>query len=209
MKEPIRFIREDGGDEVLFCCGECGTFCGKEEDYAKYHCGGRPCDECGEPSKQHYTKCEACIAKGRAAKDAERRANAGKVDAEKYDGPVFWDEQDSYYPDVGEAWEAIQDEFGCDIESARQMTLRACDKSYLTLCPSDILDNALDCQEHHDDARDSISDKAYEELSRFCEAWNGAHGAQVESWFPNDRLVVIPEAWWTEYKNEAKEVAEG
>lgn len=207
MKKPIRFIREDGGDEVLFCCGECGTFCGKEEDYAKYHCGGRPCDDCGGPCKQHYTKCEECQRKNRAEKDAERVAKAEKISANEYDGPVFWDENDRYYHDIGEAWEAIKDDFD-NVEDVKAQTLWTCDKLYLTLRPSDILDNALESQEHHDDARDWVSEKAYEELTRFCEAWNDAHGTSVESWFPNSKLVVIPEDWLNEFTTELKEESE-
>lgn len=203
MKEPIRFIREDRGDEVLFCCGECGMFCGKEEEYARYHCGGRPCENCGKPCERHSTWCEECRFKARVKRHEEHLAKAEKVDASTYEGPVFWDQYDRYYADVGEAWETITDDID-SVEEARLQTLWACDKLHLTLCPSDILDNALESQEHHDDARDWVSKKAYEELTRFCEAWNAAHGTAVETWFPNDKLVVIPQSWLDKFEKEVE-----
>ena len=207
MKNPIALIREDTGEATFWCCAECGAFCGNDEKYAQYHCGGRPCDDCGEPCKQHYTKCEECQRKNRAERDAERIAKAEKISASEYGDPVFWDEKDEYYSDVSEAWEAIKDDFD-NVEDAKAQTLWACDKMYLRLCPSDILDNALESQEHHEDARDHVSDKAYEELVRFCEAWNDAHGTSVESWFPNQKIVVIPESWLSEFTTELKEESE-
>lgn len=205
MKEPIRFIREDGeSDEVLFCCGECGSFCGMDEIVARYHCGERPCDICGQLCQAPYRNCEKCRAEIRIAQREEQIAKAEKVSVNDYDGPVFWDQEDKYYPDIGEAWEAITDDIDSVVE-AKLQTLWACDAFHLTLSPSDILDQAFESQEHHEDARDWLSEKAYEELKHFCDAWNDAHGAEVETWFPNDKIVVIPQEWLDKFEKEVTE----
>lgn len=201
MKEPVVLIRADTGEATFFCCGECGAFCGDDKNYAARHCGGQPCDLCGEPCRKNFTRCEACREKSRAEQSAAMIAKAEKLDAEKYDGPVFWDEKDEYYLDVGEAFEAVLDEFIDDFKGAKQQTLWACDKTFLKLVPSNILDQALESQEHHEDAYEAISGKAINELKAFCDTWNTTYGSGVESWLPNKKLIVIPEAWQKEKHN--------
>lgn len=202
MKAPIALIRSDTGVATFWCCAECGTFCGDQEDYAKYHCGGRPCDLCGQLCEKHKTRCPECIASERAKKDAERIAKAEKIKAEDYDGPVYWDERDTYYSDVGEAWEAICDDFYETVDLAKDQTLWACDVTQLTLHPNEILEAAIEGQEHHEDAMDHISQNAWDELRAFCENWNVEHGSAVKSWFPNKKLVVIPDEWHKKFIEE-------
>jgi hypothetical protein len=208
MKDPVVLVRADDGVTAFYCCGECGKFCGVEEGYAKYHCGGRPCDECGEVCKPGRTKCESCSAKSRGEERAKRIADAKRLSASDYDGPVFWDEKDEYYPDVGEAWEAIKDENVCDMETARRQTLWACDVSHLSVDGEDVLLNALEYQEHHESAYDSIPGVGVTAFKDFCVSWNETYGKQVESWFPNSKLLTIPDEWWDEYQKEVDEVSE-
>jgi hypothetical protein len=209
MAEPIVLVRRDKAVDakhvLFFCCGVCGAFCGVDEEYATYHCGGRPCESCGELCERSYNKCDACRGKERLRKAEERIAKAEKVDAEGYDGPVYWDEEDAFYSDLGGAWEAIEDEFVSNVEMARRQTLWACDKEYLRLFPTEILDNALESQEHYDGARDALSQKAWKALEIFCASWNDAHGCEIESWFPTGRLLVIPEKWWQRYEEQLEE----
>lgn len=206
MKDPIALNRADTGETVAWCCGECGMYCGNQEDYARYHCGGRPCEICGKPSERYRTQCPECIQRREDSKQADRIARATRISATEYTDPVYWEEQDRYFADLDLAWDAICDDLYENPESVGQQTLWACDKSHLKLCADDILESALNWQEFYEDAREDVPGKAIEELRLFCSSWNDAYGSGVEGWFPNNQLIVIPESWTKDFVEEmAKE----
>jgi len=208
VKAPIAFIRADGGEGSAWCCGTCGVYCDVDENYARYHCGGQPCELCGAPSQKFRIKCEDCIRKERHAQECAAIEKAKKISAEEYCGPVFWDERDEYYPDAETAWDAITDDFCADVDGAREQTVWCCDVMSLVLNAENIINDALAHDEHHDDAWEAMSNKALKEFQEFCEHWNEVYGSQVESWYRNSDLIVFPEKWWEQYVKDIAELQE-
>lgn len=209
MKDPIALNRADTGETVAWCCGECGTYCGVDETYAKYHCGGRPCEVCGKPSKRFRTRCPECIQRGEQEKKAKRIASALHISSAGYGGPVYWEEGDRYYADIDLAWDDICDSFFDNPEAVGSQTLWGCDTQSLTLCADDILEAAIESQEFYDGAYEHLSEKAVSELRLFCATWNDAHGVGVEGWLRNNAVIDIPDSWTKDFIEEiAKEKLE-
>lgn len=199
MCDPIKFVREDVGDDVLFCCGDCGTYCGRDEDYARYHCGGKPCSRCGKPSDKHRVMCEKCVIAERNAKSKAVRDKAEVVSALDHNGPVYWVENEEFYDDIDYAFDAMRDENNAMSQEWRDsQTLYACKVFHLTLDAAQIIESALECQDHHYDSYDAVPYKGWKRLNDFIAKWNAEYGSRVSTWEPNyKKRIVIPLEWWS------------
>ncbi len=188
MIDPIELVDKKDPEKVIaHACGKCGTVCRNGKD-AVEHCEPRLC-KCGAVLDRTQAICSACWEKKRKA-DLQAKIDAAKpISATDYDGPVHWEQGDRYFSDVGEAFEHLAD------DGVRDAILWPCDKLYLALNACDIIRDALETQEHHDEAE--ASEKAEKALQDFLDGWNDTFGEEVESWFPRcDEIVEIPQAWW-------------
>lgn len=201
----IELVDKANPEKVLaWACGKCGIVC-PDERHAKGHCLPNIC-ECGNECIRHYTTCPDCIKRKQDERDRKLREAAEVVSAENYDGPVYHEQQDVYYPDAGEAFEAIADEVGFDDGERKALTLWTCDKVHLTLDANDVIQQALESQEHHEEASDLISNRGLGVLQGILDSWISEHGSWIETWVPSEKKrVEFPQKYWDEYDKEYKD----
>lgn len=122
------------------------------------------------------------------------RDKAEVVSADDYDGPVFWEEADLFYPNAGDAFEDMYDSNLSDDQKWREsQTLYTCSIHNLVLDADDIIETALEHQEHHESAWDELSSKGIGELKMYIKKWNAEYGTDVATWEPNTKKrVEIP-----------------
>lgn len=202
MSDPIELVNKaDPSDTVAWACGKCGTVVG-HRDQALAHCAPKLC-ECGSECDRFYTACRGCMDKRARERLQAKVAKATEVSPADYDGPVYWEQYDEYYPDPETAFEAVADEVICDTEARQETVLWACTKAHLVLDHEDVISAALEAGEHHEGAYESLPKDAYEMLRVFLDEWNNRWGSAVESWFPDTtRRVMIPAEWWAEYDKD-------
>ena len=107
-----------------------GRFFGNDERAARYSgCTHTKCQECGKPTRKHWTHCDDC-----RAKRAEERYL--KRERKHWDGetPLYSDSADIYFFDEGHLLDHIY-EHNCTIESLRlvickPVKLRQVDEDY-------------------------------------------------------------------------------
>lgn len=202
---PIELVNKATPDKVIaWACGECGIVCPSEQ-VAKGHCAANVCD-CGNFCAKHYTACPSCIKDNRAKKDLKKREAAEVVSADDYDGPVYWDQADEYFPDAAEAFDAVSDRVDFDAEEREAQTLWTCRKAFLTMDANDIISGELESQEHHDEAYNAISQKGVNVLQKLLDGWIEEHAGCVETWFPVEKKrIVFPQKWWTDHDEPYKD----
>lgn len=177
---------------VAWACGKCRVVC-PDERLAREHCQPNIC-ECGASCKKYHTACDKCIEEKRARKALQEREAAEVVSADTYDGPVFWQEEDRYYPNAEEAFEAVADDVFHD-EACKAQTLWTCDILKFRLDAGDIIDQELTRGEHHEDAAAMISGAATTVLQKLLDDWVEEHANDVESWFPSEKIrIEFPES---------------
>lgn len=136
-------------------------------------------------------EAERAAAEARAAaKDDARFLRAVRVPAEEYVGAVYsrglpggGAEGEGYYPDVA-TMKRQREVMGVDPPAY----VWACREVTPSTDASQVIDDAL--QEHHESARDAISNEQIVELQGFLDGWWKRTG--TFSWFPDyGRAVVI------------------
>jgi hypothetical protein len=172
-------IGPDGKTWSVSVCPKCRRTC-LDERMAEECCTPRIC-KCGTMCRTvGYTICDDCRAAEYAKRDTEKTEKARKIPASEYSGPLYDGSEGVYYPDVDSAIDHYADR-----EIPRY--LWACEKIGLTLDASYIIDCALENQEHHEDARDSVGD--INDLQTILDEWLDKNSC-VESWVPLDDLAV-------------------
>jgi len=124
--------------------------------------------------------CDACRERRAAEREQALFDKAIKVSADSYDGPV-WDGVD-YFSDIAD----MLDVYACG-GCKPPSYVWACTKSRLSLDASEIIDDALEAQEHHEDARDQLVDLG--ELQMALDEWCGRQ--TLESWFADYKVAVV------------------
>jgi len=195
-KPPKPLFFENQTEPVAWACGTCGRVLPK--DTVRTCCATKVC-VCGAEYDSHYTLCNACRSKASAEKLAAKKAKAEKIDSASYDGPVYIADTDSFYPDYDTAFEAIcEHNVALDKEARKNVTFWACRVRKLTLNAGDVVDQALEWQEHYDGASDMISNSSIVALQEILDRWLEEHASDVETWFFDEtRQVVISETEWS------------
>lgn len=174
--EPIEVVIKGSEKVIGYACPVCHMFCSpliyacKWElaleaafDHAK-RCCDKHCEDCDVKLEKgdYNVLCRACRLKRDAAKEAARFEKATKIPEAEYDGWVFDESSEEYYASVDE-WRDQRDRF---------------DQTYLwatteidgfRLDAEDIVGNALENGEHHEDAIESVED--LDDLQEFLDAW--------------------------------------
>lgn len=201
--DPIYLVRKDDPEQevIAFACGKCGQVFAIE-DVAREHCEPALC-ACGKPRIEYFTVCRECREVQIAEMLKAKRDKAKVVELDENTTLLYWDEKDEYFDPEG-CFEALCEEFVCDIEGAKAQTIWVCEPYNLKLPDAeDVIQMALDRGEHHENARDDVSDEAFNALQIELAAWGAKYGSEVTSFMPDEtRRVEFPEKWWDDYKKE-------
>lgn len=181
-----------------FACGKCKTvaasplqFIGSEDEQdaaakaqAARHCGPWFC-ACGSEMGQFRTKCDAC---GRADSDrriAEREAQAlakaKRVDLDDYGGEMLYDGDQYRSPD--EVRDMIEDGDAPEY-------MWGCSERGFELDASRIIEDALESDEHHEEAAHQLEKGAEKALQETLAEWSAKYAPHVRSYFPNYSVAV-------------------
>ena len=180
MNPHLLVKRGEDTPVAQFCTG-CGTVYalgeGPNGDAAAEQCC-RPykCGDCGEETGRMRLVCDGCQRKKLEAQEAARFAAAERVPFAEAT-PLLYDPAGMRYvsPD-----EADDDPPACGYAYL-------CTSYRLYLNAQEIVDNALESQEHHDDARVPVA--LILDLQAFLDGW--LERTDVETWTPDDSRVVL------------------
>lgn len=173
---------------MAYACPKCGTLfvppkdgSGDKMQEAIDHC--RKHCVCGKPLRGlGWTRCDACRAKLDHEREQARFAAATKVTLEDYTGEmVYWDEE--YYT-VEDLLDHCEDN-----EKEVPLYVWACKPKDFTLDAVEVVSNALEYQQHHEDAGDRIDAKAYKTLQDFLGVWAKEQG--IVSYFQDMSCAVV------------------
>ena len=199
MSEPHEVCIKGSDKTIGYACPKCHRFCSpliyacKWEDglkaaldHAVRCCADRMCNECdvnmGPPvqGKTLWLLCQPCRSKKDSEKESKLYREADKLKLAEYgEGMLYY--MDEYYDE-----EVITDRYSFDDPPKYAW---ACTTRTLSFDATDLVSNALENGEHHDDAFDEISDKDMKRLQRFLDAW--CNHVDVKSWFPNFNLAIL------------------
>lgn len=172
------------GKIVAWACAICGKVLPK--DLAETCCAKKFCD-CGEEIKGRtaWLACDSC----RNRKDQERldakKAKAEKIPVKDHKGGmVYWEEDSNFYDDLESATDECEEE-----EDQYVQTYWECDSYHLILDAHDIVESALERQEHHEGAWDSVN--GVDELKKFLDEWNDTYGKKVTTWVADEKRLIV------------------
>lgn len=108
MKPVIQFTSPDS-PTVIYACGSCKLTSQGGLEQAERCCS---CSDCGGPRTERYrTRCEHCSAEATRLAVEARRAKALALPViTEHNGPVYVDDFDNWFEDVGGALDACHDE---------------------------------------------------------------------------------------------------
>jgi hypothetical protein len=193
--KPLELIIKGGDPEkiAVWACGTC-RITARSADEALSCCAPWVCEECGKEVKSY---CEDCSKKKQHAKEQEAYNKAEKVPYEKYSGEmIYCDHCENFYNDVDEFLDGHDD---CALEDIPEWAWGTYEK-LLSFDADDFVCVELENNEMHEDARDSISQEAIDEMQEFFNAWNKRN--PVKSYFPDHAVVVDLEKEVEEYRKE-------
>ena len=191
VKTPVELVKKGDptGKIIAWACGVCGLVLPK--DLAETHCAKRFCD-CGVEIKGRtaWLACDACRNKKDQERLEHRKAKAELVDIKDCsEGMVYWEENDEYYNDIDEALEDCRDDEEYEEGEENDQTFWECSPYSLTLDARSIIESALESQEHHEDAWESVGGET--ELEELLTKWNKEYGSQTVSWATTNKLIVL------------------
>ena len=173
-----------GTDEVIaHACGDC-RYVATSRAAAAACCVPWKCDECGKEVARSYSICERCRTEKRKAAEKARFDGARKIPLAEYAGRVLYSEP------AGEFLYSEDDygDYAFEMDGTEEDSyLWACRTIGLSLNAEDIVNAALERDEHHDDACDQVSD--IKGLQDLLDGWTATQA--VESYFPDYDLAVI------------------
>jgi hypothetical protein len=180
MSEALELVIKGSGAVVAYACSRCGRM-SSMRDLAEMCCEPDIC-ECGRTCKKPWTACDSCREEERQEKERKKFEEAEKIPWERYEGPVYFD--DEHYSDV----EEMADCLACaDIELPEYVW--ACTKSRLSLNADDIIYNELEAQEFHEGAFDQVVN--IKELQAAMDEW--LKQQDLESWFVDETRAILLE----------------
>lgn len=176
MSTPIEVVVKGSEKVIGYACPECHMFCSPSIYACKWEmaleaahdhatrCCDRRCEDCGEKleKKSYYTVCNNCRSKRDAAKEAARFEKATKIPEAEYDGWVYDEATEEYYPSVDEYRELVED-------SAQTYLWATTANVGFSLDAGAIVESELENSEHHPDAYDDVDD--IEGLQTMLDAW--------------------------------------
>lgn len=118
--------------------------------------------------------------------EIERFEKAEKIQAKDYKGWVFWEDHgdnEGFFSSVAELRTYCN-----DVGVEPPPYVYACKAMLLSMNAEWIIEDAL--EEHHENARDSISKEAEDELQSLLNAWCAKQ--TVRTWFQDTTRVVLP-----------------
>jgi len=205
-KPPKPLFFENQTEPVAWACGTCGRVLPK--DTVRTCCATKVCD-CGVEYESHYTLCFECHCKKEAAKLQAKIDKAEKL--ETYDGPVYCENLDTYYPDFGTAWDDIRDgDIVWDDKATRdqELTFWACTIKKFNLDSGDIIIRACEGLSEECDVND-ISDAGNAELQEILDGWVETYASHIETWYQDEsRMLVIHPDYWKDYDEEWAKIRE-
>lgn len=178
---PHPLVKQGEGTPVAQYCTECGTVYrlgdGPQGDAAAEQCC-RPyqCRECGEETPRYRLVCDRCEGKRLDAQEVERFAAAERV--------PFSAATTLLYDPAGGRY-VSPDEAEDDPPAGGYAYL--CTSYRLWLNAQEIVDDALESQEHHDGAE--VGRALILELQAYLDAW--LERTDVETWTPDYSRVVL------------------
>lgn len=195
----IELVDKAHSDKIIaWACSKCGMIL-PDERLAREHCLPRIC-ECGNECRQYHTACDACIKKKRVERDRVKREAAEVISADDYDGSVYDEQEDRYFPNIGEAFEVISDEMDFDEKTRKARTLWTCNILKFRPDAGGVIDQELERGEHCEEAAAMFSTSATKALQSLLDGWVKEHAYQVEAWIPSGKKrVEIPPKWWSDY----------
>lgn len=204
-KSPIPLYCRAKDGPVAWVCGTCKRLHTRET--INTCCSVKVCD-CGEQydATWAYTICPACYDKREAAKLQDLVDHAERV--ESYDGPIYSENLDDYYPDFDTAWDALtQGDIVWEPNMRGNVVFWACNIVKFSLNMDDIIDNEL-ANNHAEES--IISDaKAVANLQEEVDLWIKYHADHVETWYPDKtRLHPVDDSYWADYDKELAEIRE-
>jgi len=162
MKEPLELVVKGREDTlVALACPECGTVfpLDARERVGLGCCHARKyvC-ECGAECDSPYNACPLCRHNRKVKQEQEQFEKAEKLALEKYDGPVFWADEEGlpegsgdcgegYFSDVSALLDYCEDEC-LDVPKYVYCT----SKQEMSIDAQDIIENALSafCESAHE-----------------------------------------------------------
>ena len=184
--EPLALVVRGSatGEVAAWACGKC-RYVALSEEHARSCCATLQCP-CGKTiERKHWKVCRDCE-NARYTEEQERKENeafekAEKVQAKDWDGPVVLN-GDRFFSCVEDLLDDLDGE-----DDPKYVW--ACRKVGLGFDADDVINNALESQEHHEDARDSITHGDVEELQALLTTW--ATKQRVETWWEDRTKAVI------------------
>lgn len=187
---PLALYVFDKTEIIAYACGVC-RIVRKTHEEALSCCAPRLC-ACGvQIEESYYTACKACREEAERAREAEKFEKAEKILAAEWSGAAMWCECCSeYFSDV----ESFID--GHDDPSMPRYAWD-CDSIPLTLDAHEVVEQALEHQEHHEDAGDKVGDSDLKTLQEAMDKFSESVG--ITSWFASNKRAVILDAAVDEY----------
>lgn len=192
------FIRKRNGKLAVaaWACGKCGAI-RQTSKMAMECCCYRLCD-CGKAVSSGYIRCYACRKEEDERKEREVYEKATPIPAEKWWDYVYVENFDEFYPNIGEAWDAIRDEVMLQ-EETRVYATKA---TPFELSADDLVYGAL--EDHYEGAGANISAGQVALLQESLDKW--CHGIDIITYFADrTKKIDIPQEWWDEYRAEFEE----
>jgi hypothetical protein len=178
MKEALELVVKGSGAVVAYACPECGRVF-NTKNLAEICCEPVIC-ECGRTCRKPWTACDTCLEKNRQDKERQKFEAAEKLPWEKYDGPVYLN--DEYFVDV----EDMADRFAyAGIELPEYVW--ACTTALLTLNAEEIISRELEAQEFYEDAFEHVV--AISQLQEAIDEWSEKQS--LESWMVDRTRAVL------------------
>ena len=177
--------------ETCWACGECGQV-RLTPEAARQCCAVLGCAGCEAPIQQgerYYTLCRSCRGKADAEKEAAKVETAEKVDPATYTGPVHVDDEEYY-----ETLEDLLDRYAMDPPDERPAYAWPCTVWGLAIDADHVIESAL--QDHYDEADECIGDDDRAALQVLLDDWARDHGADVKTWEPESKRVILLGAVW-------------
>lgn len=187
LKPHIPLTRAGTDEVVAQACGSCGRVW---PDHLIAQCCAKKYCDCGaEITSNCYTACNACRNRAAREKEAARRTNAEVV--ADYEGPVYWEEGDKFFSDVGEALEYWEDDPEDEGVVPAKQTLWTSYEVPFQLNAREIVDCALEAQDHCEEAYDDIATTSeIEELQTFLDGWVERYCSDTKTYFADFRKRV-------------------
>lgn len=169
---------------VALACAKCGcVYSLGQEEMAAQCCEPQHCSTCGVETERYWAKCNRCRGEEERARKRARFAAATVVEWDDAAGAMLYDEEhDRWISGIEDA----------EDEDPPTRYAYATTPHALNIDADDIIDNALESGEHHEDAEMDISEAERAELRAFLAGWCERTG--VVSHFPDHSRVVLFDA---------------